>query len=696
MGSESEGCVADDTTGALYVSEEDVGLWRYGAEPGAGSARTSLDTVQPTGHLAADVEGVTLVDLGGTEGYVIASAQNVAAAQQNYYVVYDRETNAYIESVKVVSGASADGCQRTDGITAYAGDLGPSFPQGAFVCQDNSNTTPGGSGNQSFKLVRLEKVVDLGGPVEPGITFVGASSVHRNNARQTVQIPAGVRPGDALTLFFTGNRSAVTVSGPAGWTSREAVVGDGIVGRLWTRTAVAGDAGSTVVVTLSATTKGALTVAAHRGTSSDPVEVSGAGLETTSSDRAHHPGRDGRRGRRSAAELLGGQVGCHHRVQRPGRPRPPQRRDRRQHRPHHRGARRPRAGRCRVRRGCDGSRRQREPAGGHVHRRARSGRLRGTIAQLTTSLDSSENRSHAHPDRRLAACLGAGALLLVGCDDASGSDAGGTAVVASAYPFAYVAERVGGDDVTVQNLTDPGVEPHDIELTPQQVADVGEADLLVYESDFQAAVDDAIELAGQDDDALLDVAEVVPPEDTGATTEGDESDLDPHVWLDPRHMVTITEAVADRLAAADPDHASAYRQRADALVDDLTALDRDFEQGLADCARTTVVTSHDAFRYLAMRYGLEMVPIAGIDPAQEPSPSEQAAIADTVADEGVTTIFTEDLVDASVADSIAAETGAQTATLSPIEGLSDDTSDEDYLSLMRANLSALEKANGCS
>ena len=178
----------------------------------------------------------------------------------------------------------------------------------------------------------------------------------------------------------------------------------------------------------------------------------------------------------------------------------------------------------------------------------------------------------------VAACLSAGALLLAGCDDASGSDAGGTAVVASAYPFAYVAERVGGDDVTVQNLTDPGVEPHDIELTPQQVADVGEADLLVYERGFQAAVDDAIELAGQDDDALLDVAEVVPPEDTGASTEGDESGLDPHVWLDPRHMVTITEAVADRLAAADPDNASAYRQRADALVADLTALDRDFER----------------------------------------------------------------------------------------------------------------------
>ena len=299
------------------------------------------------------------------------------------------------------------------------------------------------------------------------------------------------------------------------------------------------------------------------------------------------------------------------------------------------------------------------------------------------------------------AAAGASALLLAGlltgCDDATGSAADDTAVVASAYPFAYVAERIGGGDVSVQNLTGSGVEPHDIELTPQQVADVGEADLVLYEAGFQPAVDDAVELSGQSEDTLLDVADVVPLEDTGATTEDDAgSELDPHVWLDPRHMTAITEAVAGALAAADPDNAGAYRQRANALVDDLTALDRDFAQGLSDCARSTVVTSHDAFGYLALRYSLEMVPIAGIEPSQEPSPAEQAAIADTVAAEGVTTIFTEELVSPAVADSIADETGAQTATLSPIEGLSDDTSDEDYLSLMRANLSALEEANGCS
>lgn len=297
----------------------------------------------------------------------------------------------------------------------------------------------------------------------------------------------------------------------------------------------------------------------------------------------------------------------------------------------------------------------------------------------------------------LAVAAATGALLLAGCgDDGSGSGAPGPGVVASAYPFAFLAERVGGERAEVDNLTDPGVEPHDVELAPQQVAAVQDADLVLYESGFQPAVDEAVEQAGLGDDALLDVVDVVPLEDTGAELEDEESALDPHVWLDPRRMVTLTRAVTDALTAADPAGADTYARNADALADELTALDRDFERGLADCARRTVVTSHDAFRYLGLRYDLEMVPIAGLEPTQEPSPAEQAEIADTVADEGVTTIFTEELVSPAVAESVADETGAETAVLSPVEGLSGDTADEDYLSLMRANLAALQDANGCT
>lgn len=160
VGSEAEGCVTDDVTGSLYVSEEDVALWRYGAEPEDGTARTMVDRTQPNGYLSADIEGVTLVQMGGSDGYLIASAQDVADPSHSYFTVYDRRTNAYVNSFRVVAGLSADGCERTDGVAAYAGNLGASFPFGLFVCQDNNNKVPG-AGHQDFKLVRLEQVVDL-------------------------------------------------------------------------------------------------------------------------------------------------------------------------------------------------------------------------------------------------------------------------------------------------------------------------------------------------------------------------------------------------------------------------------------------------------------------------------------------------------------------------------------------------------
>jgi myo-inositol-hexaphosphate 3-phosphohydrolase len=161
VGSEAEGCVADDEAGFVYIAEEAVGLWRYGAEPTTGTTRVLVDSVQPGGNLAADVEGVTLVDTGGDGGYLLVSAQNSDNPTQSYFARYDRQTNAFAGAFRIVNGTAADGCSRTDGVTATATSLGAAYPNGVFVCQDDNNTTPGGSGNQDFKLTRLEKVADL-------------------------------------------------------------------------------------------------------------------------------------------------------------------------------------------------------------------------------------------------------------------------------------------------------------------------------------------------------------------------------------------------------------------------------------------------------------------------------------------------------------------------------------------------------
>jgi len=297
-----------------------------------------------------------------------------------------------------------------------------------------------------------------------------------------------------------------------------------------------------------------------------------------------------------------------------------------------------------------------------------------------------------------------GALPLASLLAACGSDAQSddTRVVASFYPYAYVAEQVGGTHVEVDNLTSPGVEPHDLELRPKQVGAVQEADLVVYQRGFQSAVDDAVDQADRSGDDVLDVAKIAELDESHADDSPDEhahehdAHGDPHTWLDPRVMITVTHAVEKRLSDVDPAHAGDFAADARRLDRELTRLDAAFTEGLKTCRTRTIVTSHAAFHYLAERYRLTQVPIAGIDPTNEPSPAQLADISSLVKREGITTIFTEELVSPAIAETVARETGAQTATLDPIEGLGDNGDDESYLTLMRRNLDALREANGCS
>lgn len=301
------------------------------------------------------------------------------------------------------------------------------------------------------------------------------------------------------------------------------------------------------------------------------------------------------------------------------------------------------------------------------------------------------------------------ALVAPACGSSSASSDGQPSVVAALYPLAYVAERVAGDNASVANLTAPGVESHDLELTGQQVGEVVDADLVVFLPEFQPAVDDAIEQNAAD--SSLDVSSVVEMlDETASDDEHHDEDehnesgrdhdhgdrADPHFWLDPTRLVPVAEAVADRLAEIDPDNTDAYLANAANVIADLEELDSEFSDDLAQCDRDVFVTSHEAFGYLADRYGLEQVGIAGIDPDAEPSPERLAAVHDVVTDLGVTTIFYERLASPKVAETLAADLGVNAAVLDPIEGLTDDTADEDYLSLMRANLAALHDANGCS
>ncbi len=299
--------------------------------------------------------------------------------------------------------------------------------------------------------------------------------------------------------------------------------------------------------------------------------------------------------------------------------------------------------------------------------------------------------------KRVIGAVAAASLLpaLSGCGALTDSGKTGIEVEAAFYPYAYVAQRVVGNHATVTNLTTPGLEPHDLELTPRQVADLSVADLVIYEKGFQPSVDQAVEQNASGD--TLDVTSVVPLQNTGAPDEaGTNLAGDPHIWLDPTLLVKVTHKIAAEMVQVDPEHAADYRRNAEALDADLTRLDAEFKQGLSNCRRTAFVTSHAAFGYLAERYGLTMIPIAGLSPDVEPSPQHIARIQDLIKSDGITTVFSEVLGSKKYADTLAGDLGITAAVLDPIEGLSSSDPNATYLSLMRQNLTALEKANGCS
>ena len=288
--------------------------------------------------------------------------------------------------------------------------------------------------------------------------------------------------------------------------------------------------------------------------------------------------------------------------------------------------------------------------------------------------------------------LVAGAVAGCGTSESSGKPQ----VVASFYPLQYVAERVAGEHAEVSNLTAPGVEPHDLELSPRQASRISSASVVFYQQGLQPAVDEAI--SNDRPEHVVDAADVV---DLHQAEEHEEDDghghdgADPHFWLDPTLLAQAADAFTETMVETDAEHASAFRANNETLQAELEQLDESFEAGLADCRTRTIVVSHDAFGYLGERYDLDVHAIAGLSPGAEPSPRHLAELADLIRTDKITTVFSERLASPKLADTLAADLDITTAVLDPIEGLTSDDADDDYLSLMRENLAAIQKANGC-
>jgi zinc transport system substrate-binding protein len=312
-------------------------------------------------------------------------------------------------------------------------------------------------------------------------------------------------------------------------------------------------------------------------------------------------------------------------------------------------------------------------------------------------MDDNDTRSQRRGTVRLVsprlALLAAAAVLVLATTGCGGADEStdGRTVVAAFYPLAWVADEVATEDVEVVNLTPPGAEPHDIELTASDVERVREADVVLFLGQrLMPALEDAVEGHERAVDLLAGQKLRAGGDEQGREEpEGGEATRDPHVWLDPRRLASIAGTIAEELG--DPEAAADVVAR-------LEALHEEFRTGLAKCERREIVTSHAAFGYLADAYGLRQIALSGLSPEAEPSPRALESLVEEVREQGATTVFFESLVSPRLAETVARAAGVEAAALDPLEGLGEDdlAAGEDYISIMRANLEALRTALGCS
>lgn len=311
----------------------------------------------------------------------------------------------------------------------------------------------------------------------------------------------------------------------------------------------------------------------------------------------------------------------------------------------------------------------------------------------------------------------------------------GLTVMITCYPTRYLMEKLGGDLLSIIDPIKPGVDPHGLELSVQQVAQMSEADLVVQIEHYQSAVDDAI--ASHNLSNVLNINDHVTM--LPAAAEGDEDDhaheedahahedahgdhmheggeasdgggdehehaeegheeeghdhggIDPHFWHDPLLMLTAAKAIAAKLSALSPENAHAFNKNLAALEEELTELDAELKKEFGAIeGEKAFITSHTAFAYLARHYGLHQIGIAGIDPENEPSTQRLLELAALIKSENLTTVFFETTASPKVAEALAARTGATASELDNLETQLDES--KDYAAVMRENSSKLVKS----
>lgn len=268
-------------------------------------------------------------------------------------------------------------------------------------------------------------------------------------------------------------------------------------------------------------------------------------------------------------------------------------------------------------------------------------------------------------------------------------------VYTSFYPLYDFVKNVGGDFVEVRSIVPAGVEPHDYEPSSQQIQQINKSRLFVFNG---ADLDPWAKKIQPDlEKQNIQTLEMAKSFNLEKATEGEDTEFDPHIWLNPPFVKKQIELIKDKLIEIDPKNTGIFNFNYSNYFKKLDDLDADFRPKLKDCKQNKVVTSHDAFGYLGKQYNLEFISISGISPDKEPSSQEIAEIIKTVKENNIKVVFTETLVSPKLAETIANETGAKNQTLDPLEGLSEEDikAGKDYISVMKENLNNIAQSLEC-
>jgi zinc transport system substrate-binding protein len=283
-----------------------------------------------------------------------------------------------------------------------------------------------------------------------------------------------------------------------------------------------------------------------------------------------------------------------------------------------------------------------------------------------------------------------GVLTLVGCSsDKTTIDDGKLKIYTSFYTMYDFTSKIAGDKAEVINLVSDGTEPHEWEPSTADMVNLESADMLIYNGAGMEHWVDKISESLENDIQLVEASEgVTLIDDTFAA-----GNSDPHVWLDAKNAKLEMETIKNALILADKDNEQYYETNYEKYAKMFDELDKELVSRIGALDNKNIIVSHEAFSYLCKAYGLTQTSIGDLEADAEPDAKRLAEIVEFAKANQVTTIFFEELVSPKMAEVIAAEIGADTAVLNPIEGLTKEQVEagEDYFSIMNSNLDTLEQ-----